>query len=61
MKPRERLQHVSKRLSEPSHLLYLGFVGYEAHGYYGMAAIVCLVVSVVHYVSAPHHKKVGDP
>ena len=53
---RLRLAHLAHWAHEPSHLLYLGAVGWEAHGLYAIMAWLCLGVSVVGHMlsySAP--------
>lgn len=47
---RHRLGHAAHWAHEPSHLLYLGAVAWEAHGWYGAAALICLIVSIVSHL-----------
>jgi hypothetical protein len=47
---RHRLGHAAHWAHEPSHLLYLGAVAWEAHGVYGMAAAACLVISLASHL-----------
>lgn len=41
------LVHISHKAHEPAHLVYLAMVGWEAHGLYGIAALVCLGIGVL--------------
>ena len=51
-KVRHRIGHMAHWAHEPSHLVYLAAVGWEAHGLYGLAAWACLGISIVgHFMS----------
>lgn len=51
---KERLKHWAAWLTckahEPAHLVYFAAVGFEAHGGYAIAALVCLALGIFGYL-----------